>query len=157
MEEERAQEQRIKVIDKRRFAGAASEEPKEPKEPKRCDGERKDVGERKGEESPSPEASSTESSSSSPSGAKVGAPHRADFSSLVFGMYTQAMVSLGEMPHPETKLVSCDLEMAKHFIDSIGMLEEKTRGNLSSSEGKLLGELLSHARMSYVSKTNLDR
>jgi hypothetical protein len=44
--------------------------------------------------------------------------------------------------------------MAKHTIDILGMLEEKTKGNLSSDEGELLKNILYDLRMRYVKKTS---
>ena len=58
------------------------------------------------------------------------------------------------MEHPVTHQREVDIELGKHWIDVLGMLEQKTRGNLSSQEQKMLTGLLSDLRMQYVSLVN---
>jgi hypothetical protein len=57
---------------------------------------------------------------------------------------------LGQAPHPETGSVEKSLPMARQTIDLIGMLEEKTRGNLSGEEERLVTQILFDLRMRYV-------
>lgn len=63
---------------------------------------------------------------------------------------TQAFVGLGLVPHPATQNRGIDLGTAKHFIDMLGVLEEKTKGNLTPDEKKHLDGLLFELRMQYV-------
>lgn len=77
----------------------------------------------------------------------------ADFHLLVSMLSTQALVALGALPHPETGQSSPQPPLAKHFIDLLGMLEQKTRGNLSNTEERLLGSWLHQLRMAYVEST----
>ena len=58
---------------------------------------------------------------------------------------------LGMMPHPVTGETGVDLKTAKHWIDVLGMLEEKTHGNLDEQEAQMLENLLADLRMQYVS------
>jgi hypothetical protein len=69
----------------------------------------------------------------------------------------QAMLFLGRLPHPSTGETMVNLEAARMFIDYIDMLKEKTRGNLSNDEEKVLGSILSDLQISFVqvSKDNL--
>jgi len=75
-----------------------------------------------------------------------------DFPSFVMGLATQTMMMLGEIPNPETNLPQVNLEAAKQTIDILGLLEEKTKGNLSKDEDRLLQDLLANLRLAYVSK-----
>ena len=75
------------------------------------------------------------------------------FSTFVFSLSSSALVHLGEMQDPETEKVEIDLPMAKQIIDTLGMLQEKTRGNLESQEDKLLKTVLYDLRLRYVQKS----
>lgn len=74
----------------------------------------------------------------------------ASFPFLVTSLASQAVMSLGQMPGPDGQPVPVNLNHAKHFIDTIGVLEEKTKGNLDEEEGKFLQETLHQIRMMYV-------
>ena len=75
------------------------------------------------------------------------------FQILVSTFATQAAVALGQMPNPVTNEATEDLEQAKFAIDTLTILEEKTKGNLTEEEGKFLTDLLYQLRMVYISKT----
>lgn len=75
---------------------------------------------------------------------------RPDFSILVQMFAAQAMTALGLIPAPGAEQPERQLPLARHFIDLLGVLEEKTRGNLSSHEEKLLTTSLHELRMAYV-------
>ena len=77
-----------------------------------------------------------------------------NFNNFVLGLGTQALVLLGEIPNPETGLVSANLSAAKQTIDILGMLEEKTKGNLDENEATLLTEVLSSLRLAFVDRVN---
>jgi hypothetical protein len=66
---------------------------------------------------------------------------------------TQAMVALGEVPNPITGKLERLPNQAKHFIDTLAMLEEKTAGNRTPEESALLSSLLHQLRMAYVAHT----
>ena len=59
-------------------------------------------------------------------------------------------MAMGLMPHPITRKSEVDLAQAKHFIDTIAVLEEKTEGNRTPEETALFGELLHELRMGYL-------
>jgi hypothetical protein len=73
-----------------------------------------------------------------------------EFSSFVVSLATQALAMLGEISHPDLQGVPINLEAARETIDIIAMLEQKTAGNLSESEVKLVTEVLSSLRLAYV-------
>ena len=77
----------------------------------------------------------------------------ADLSMLVQMFSTQAMVALGLLPEPDTGKSQRRPNLARHFINLLGVLEDKTRGNLSLDEQKLLGSTLHYLRMAYVEAT----
>jgi hypothetical protein len=67
---------------------------------------------------------------------------------------SNAAASLGMMPHPVTGETGVDLTTAKHWIDVLGMLEQKTQGNLDQQEAQMVESLLADLRMQYVSFAN---
>ena len=79
-----------------------------------------------------------------------GALPKIDFSSFILSLYSSGLVQLGIVEDPSTGKKTKDHEMAKHTIDMIAMLQEKTSGNLTGDEENLLKALLSELRMTYV-------
>jgi hypothetical protein len=73
-----------------------------------------------------------------------------DFSSFIFSLSTSALLHLGEVPDPVTQKSQKDLLLAKQTIDILGILKEKTRGNLTSAEEKLMENILTDLRWRYV-------
>ena len=82
------------------------------------------------------------------------AENPAGFANFIMSIASNAASSLGMMEHPVTHKREVDLELAKHWIDILGMLERKTKGNLASQEEKILESLLADLRMQYVSLTS---
>ena len=78
----------------------------------------------------------------------------ATFEVLISSMVTQAMFALGAIPDPATQKRYLDLDLAKHHIDMLSVLEEKTKGNLSDDEAKMLDQALYESRMHYVQVAN---
>jgi hypothetical protein len=72
------------------------------------------------------------------------------FSEFVMELATNAMMMLGLVEHPQYGRIPPDLNAARHYIDLIGMLKEKTRNNLTASEQRTLEEVLGTLRMQYV-------
>jgi hypothetical protein len=83
-----------------------------------------------------------------------GADDPASFINFLMSIASNAAASLGMMEHPVTGERGVDLQLAKHWIDVLGMLQEKTRGNLATQEQQIFEGLLSDLRMQYVSLTN---
>ena len=74
----------------------------------------------------------------------------ASFSLLVTTLATQVTVALGQMAAPDAEEVSVDLTLAKHLIDTLEVLEQKTKGNLTPEESAMLTNVLHQLRMLYV-------
>lgn len=74
----------------------------------------------------------------------------ADFQSLLGMLATQAIMYLGGMADRRTGQAVIDLELSRHFIDLIAVLEDKTKGNISKEETDELTGLLQELRTRYV-------
>ena len=61
-----------------------------------------------------------------------------------------AALFLGQIPNPKTGEGEVNLDLARMFIDQLAMIQEKTRGNLTSEEAKVLSNALSNLQMAYV-------
>ncbi len=74
----------------------------------------------------------------------------ASFEMLITTMATEAMISLGQIPHPVSGQPMLNLDHAKYFIDTLEVLQEKTKGNLTSDEEKAITELVHQLKMAFV-------
>ena len=73
-----------------------------------------------------------------------------DFPSFIMSLSTSVFIHLGEIPDPTTNEKTINLPLAKQTIDLISMLKEKTEGNRSKDEDKLMDELLYNLRMKFL-------
>ncbi len=73
-----------------------------------------------------------------------------DFKTMVSRMVTEAMMSLGMVPEPQSGRRVAVLDLARFHIDMLSVLEDKTRGNLDDEEAKLLSTALHELRMQYI-------
>ena len=80
-----------------------------------------------------------------------------NFSSLIFSLSSSALLHLGEIDDPQTGEKREDLPMAKHSIDIISMLKDKTKGNLDDEEQKFIDSLLTDLRFRYVKSVNKNK
>lgn len=74
------------------------------------------------------------------------------FSTLILSLASAALVQLGEVPDPDSGQVEQDITTARHNIDVLEMLRQKTKGNLLAEEKQLLDGILYELRMKYVIK-----
>jgi hypothetical protein len=117
-----------------------------------------ETGEARGEQpAETPERPTTEEEK--PAVASTAAPQARDtsalplaFSTFVLSLSTQALIHLGEIPNPADSRLATDLLAAKQMIDILGILKEKTNGNLDSSESGLLDSVLYDLRLKYVER-----
>jgi hypothetical protein len=92
-----------------------------------------------------------------PTGAKADAARQqaaleVTFSSFVLSLSTSVMIHMGDIPDPVSGKKGEDLPAAKQMIDVLGIVKEKTRGNLQKEEEVLLQDLLYQLRMRYLEK-----
>jgi Domain of unknown function (DUF1844) len=73
-----------------------------------------------------------------------------DFATFIMSLSHSAILHLGEAPHPETNKLETNLVLARQTIDLLGVLEEKTKGNLTGGEERLLTQVLFDLRMRFV-------
>jgi hypothetical protein len=73
-----------------------------------------------------------------------------DFPTFVLSLGSSALMHLGMAPDPASGATEKSLPMAKHTIDILAMLQEKTKGNLAPPEAELLENLLYDLRLQYV-------
>ena len=79
-------------------------------------------------------------------------PHL-DFATFILSLSHSALMHLGEAPHPEDNKVRVSLPLAKQTIDLLGLLEDKTKGNLTGEEERLITQILFDLRMRFVEKS----
>jgi hypothetical protein len=125
------------VRDKRHFAEGKTEERQEKDEQK---GEPKTSETRQAEEPQKRESEGQE---------EVPLPE-INFSNFIFSLSTSALIQLGEIQDPISKESGKNLAMAKQTIDILGLLREKTKGNLTSDEETLIQNILYDLRMRFV-------
>jgi len=71
------------------------------------------------------------------------------FENFIFGLYNTALFHLG-FRDPESGKIIRNLPLARHTIDTLGMIQDKTKGNLTAPEGNLMDNLLYELRMNYL-------
>ena len=96
---------------------------------------------------PSPQVSAAQEAADT---ARANALPEIDFSTFVISLSTQALMHLGEIANPVSGKIEADISVAKQMIDILGMLKEKTRGNLNPNEDRLMEGILFDLRMKYV-------
>lgn len=74
----------------------------------------------------------------------------ADFKSLLSGMVTQALLYMGGIPDPVTGQRILHMDLARHHIDLLGVIEQKTKGNLDGEESQMLTQTLHELRLSFL-------
>jgi hypothetical protein len=137
--EESQENQGFKVKDQRRFNpdGSVKVEATPPSE---------------GPSEPSPTSPGSEKTAKESKEASESAEEAlpADLVTLILSLASTAQMGLGVAPHPVTGKPERNLLQARHAIDLLGVLQEKTRGNLSKEEAQLLEAVLSDLRMRFV-------
>ena len=73
-----------------------------------------------------------------------------NFSTFIVSLSTEVIFHLGEIPHPMSGEKKKDLPLAKHVIDTLAMLKEKTQRNLNEEEEKLMEGMLYDLRMAFI-------
>ncbi len=76
------------------------------------------------------------------------------FTQLVLMFHTATMHQLGKIKNPVTGAIERDLAAAQNSIDILDMLKEKTKGNLSENENRLLGTVIQELKLNFVDEAN---
>jgi len=76
--------------------------------------------------------------------------HEPTFTIFLSSLSMQAMIAMGKLENPMTGKAEANLEQARFLIDTLGIIKEKTKGNLVAEEETLLNEALFNLRMMYV-------
>jgi hypothetical protein len=127
----------FRVVDRRPFAADGSRKEDIPAEE-----------ETKGEAAPAPERSAPSEPQSHPRAQYD--DESPDFETLVSYLSTTAMFQLGLIPGPSGERIPADMPSAKRTVDLLGVLQEKTQGNLTANESQLLEDVLYELRMSFL-------
>jgi hypothetical protein len=137
--EDREADKPFKVQDRRRFSASGDARP-EPE----------------GDQPPPPEATAAAEPPPPPPSEPLSGAEAAQlsFAAFVISLSTQALALLGEIPDPIDGQTRVDLDGARQFIDILGILRDKTRGNLDAREAALLEGALYDLRMKYVDRAN---
>ena len=112
--------------------------------------DRRFTAKKEGEESPQPKMEKREESPREEKPEQDASLPEITFPSLLLSLSTSALIQLGEIQDPVSKQTVKTLPLAKQTIDIIGMLKEKTKGNLTSDEEKLLEHMLYDLKLRYV-------
>lgn len=159
--EQEGAEPSFKVIDRRRFAADGSERSEEERAEVTRDPHPPPTPKREASP-PAPEAARPPETASSNAGPELAAPQgdpydgsasdeaQPSFATLVLSLSTQALMCLGEIPEAPGAEPRQDLGVARHVIDLLGVLEQKTEGNLTEDEHALLERILYDLRMRFV-------
>lgn len=83
----------------------------------------------------------------------IGELPEASFELLISTFVTEAMVALGQFPHPGTGEIEADAEHAKFAIDMLEVIAEKTKGNLDPMEEQGIKDILHQLRMAFIAVT----
>lgn len=86
-----------------------------------------------------------------------GESFRMDFSAFILSLNASALIHLGEIPDPQSRERSINLQSAKHTIEILEIIKDKTKGNLDGEEERLLDDIIFNLRMKYVRSTSSEK
>jgi hypothetical protein len=145
----KVEEASFKIVDRRRFdsdgvakTDIADAEPvrAEPQLPRNASAERR--------QQPAPATGATAAPSPQPAD-----PSQIDFMTFVASLGATALAALGALPKGAAGDIPENAELAREYIDILGMLQAKTRGNLTRDEDASLQRLLTDLRLQFVERT----
>ena len=108
------------------------------------------------EEAAKATSSSTTAADKEAEPAEAGDPQMppASFELLVTSLATEALMALGQMPHPITGKAQAQRNLAKYLIDTLDLLREKTKGNLPPNEQQMIESVVHQMRLLFVETAN---
>ncbi len=156
-EEEKDQKSSFRVTDRRHFTAEGQARPEETvSEDSTASGDGSGAGSPAGSDRAAdrrPEPPSPPPGSSAAGGKKQQSAPPIDFASFVLSLATTAMVHLGEVPDPVAGKPQENLAAARQMVDLLTMLQEKTEGNRTAEENRLMDEILYELRMKVLAKS----
>lgn len=156
MSEKESEGSGFRVVDKRRFDDSGDTRPGETDSGRNENVRPMSEEKPKSASQPQPQPQSTaRSAPQAQQRSASGTPQEenasgVDFASLVMSLATQALVMMGEIPSPDGSRGSRNLDGAQQTIDIIALLREKTQGNLTQEEERLIDEVLAQLRLAFV-------
>lgn len=79
-----------------------------------------------------------------------------DFSAFILSLNASSLIHLGEIPDPESRLRSVNVPAAKHTIEILEIIKDKTAGNLDEDEDKLLDDILYNLRLKFLQHSKVE-
>jgi hypothetical protein len=161
MSDEEKQGQGFRVSDRRRFTASDSGEVRKEQEAPEAERKAPDAEEKPPEtkeaagETP-PAEGQGDAAEKKPEEDRQQEPAQLpeiNFSTFVVSLSSSALIHMGIVPDPLTGETKKELALAKQTIDMLGMLQEKTRGNLTDDEAQLMESMLYDLRMRYVEES----
>ncbi|MFH1436758.1 MAG: DUF1844 domain-containing protein [Pseudomonadota bacterium] len=135
--DDKEKKEKIKVVDKRKVGREESDAEDDAPEP----------------EAPAEKADAAPPQEAGDGCACDGFPEKMDFITFIMSMSQTALLSMGCGPNPETGETCCDLRSSKYSIDILEVIQEKTKGNLTGEEERLLDRILTELRLMWVHKS----
>jgi Domain of unknown function (DUF1844). len=83
-----------------------------------------------------------------------GEAFKMDFSAFMLSLNASALIHLGEIPDPQSRERTVNLSSAKHTIEILEIIKDKTKGNLENEEERLLDDIIFNLRMRYLKDTS---
>lgn len=139
----------VKVVDRRRFTPEGEPRPDAESAPNPAP-----ASSAPPQEAPPAESAAAQSARRAYDRERPPRDYKVDFETLVMSLSTSAMYQLGLVEDPARSGIPADLEAARHTIDMLAVIQEKTRGNLTPREQQLLEQVLYELRLAYVSVTS---
>jgi len=102
---------------------------------------------------PTTQAEESDTACSEPVEVETSALPALDFATFILSLSSSVLINLGILENPITKKSEKDIKAAKQTIDLIALLKEKTSGNLTEDESKLIGDLLTELQLQYCRST----
>ncbi len=157
MDDEEEEQSGFKVIDRRMFTTEGEvREQQQPDQGEQAPPQKEEPPKASQEEKPKASQEPSQNEEAEPT-AEQDPSQGVNFASFLLSLATTGMVHLGEIPEPSSGQKMEDLEAARQMIDILGILKEKTEGNLSAEESQLLENVLYELRMKFMGKSKVPR
>jgi len=153
MDDEEQEQSSFKVTDRRQFTDEGEvRDPQQPDAGEQAPPQKEEPPKASPEEKAEASQESSQKEEAEPTG-EQDPGQGVNFASFLLSLATTGMVHLGEIPEPSSGQKMEDLGAARQMIDILGILKEKTEGNLSAEEDHLLENVLYELRLKFMEKS----